>query len=47
MMVFPDKKAYKGTWNMGQMHGDGVVALPDGSSKRGRWHNGRRLEWVA
>ena len=44
--VWPDGKEYSGEWKDGKQHGIGVYTNSKGISKKARWEDGKRIEWV-
>ena len=39
-------RTYDGDWKDGKQHGDGFYFNPDtGETRKGRWENGKRMEW--
>ncbi len=33
-------------WQNGKQHGEGQYILPDGTTRRGVWKNGKRIQWL-
>ena len=41
-------KTYDGEWKDGKQHGDGIYFNKEtAETKRGRWENGKRMEWYS
>ena len=44
---WPNGKIYRGNWKNGKQDGEGVFYTPaDDNWRRGRWVNGKRVEWI-
>lgn len=43
---WPDGKKYDGQWKAGKQHGLGYYTSKSGETRRGRWVDGKRTEWL-
>ena len=37
---------YEGLWYNGQQHGEALFTNSKGKNRKGRWENGKRVEWI-
>jgi hypothetical protein len=46
VFTWPDKRKYDGQWKNGKQHGIGVYHSSRGDVKKGKWSDGKRLDWI-
>ena len=44
--LWADGRAYVGDWIEGKQADERIYILPNGTSRRGKWEDGSRKEWI-
>ena len=45
-MSWPDGSVYKGGWKASAQHGTGYYSDKDGFKFKGKWENGKLVDWI-
>ena len=45
-MIRPDGCCYKGEWEEGKQHGEGLYTNSRGVERKGVWEYGTRIKWL-
>ena len=45
-MTFPDGRQLQGDWYNDKQHGESIYIKADGTTRKGKWIEGKRTEWL-